>query len=224
MFNIVVGGASQPAPQGPKEAAIFAYTDALYEGALSSGQAPLGATSVSQWFSLGTQWVTFEGDLIFRNSNVTSYSETMYPLNDYLAHINWCVSGVNPNQWPSAPGAFMSSPSCFLWYNLGFKPIDPMKFSAITGMLGFAAFLQIVIWLQLIAVQYELPKLSTWSFMRVNAIVFVRILSVLSLFFAGVGVLNLTSGNTVLNEFCQACVCGGGGGRQRQKANPRGLA
>lgn len=81
----------------------------------------------------------------------------------------------------------------------GMAPISPATFASTLGLVGFAAFLQITVWLTMALVQYQAPFVSE----SLRALWFVRIVSIASVFFITVAVINFGAA-PIRTEFCKA--------------------
>jgi hypothetical protein len=81
----------------------------------------------------------------------------------------------------------------------GLAPINKGTFAATQGLLGFASFLQIGVWLIMACVQYQAPYFSENKL----SLIIVRFLTIGVAFFTTVAVI-LFGSSPIKNEFCKA--------------------
>lgn len=159
-----------------------AAINAVCGGCLGTSEPALGAT-VNVQFELGLS--QFSQDTAYQMPYTNEYVERdcVLPIQPFIRYIN--AAAVSNDTSPRN-----------IWK--GLQPI-PDKFGSTLGLLGFASFLQIVAWLLVVAVQYEVPALSA----NQKTLWAIRILAATATLFTLSGIINFAA-SAVRREFCTA--------------------
>lgn len=136
--------------------------------------------TIAPTFHMGLLHFTRDGTTFARWSGASIEEFRSNPLKDRLADLN---AGTQNN------GSF--------WY--GLNPIDVGVFNSTIGLLAFASFLQAVVYMAMVAIQYEVPNIGNNKY----TLLAVKYLGPAVLFFTIVGIINFGA-STVKTEFCTA--------------------
>ena len=157
---------------------ISGYLEFTNDG---GGQQP--AMTFSPSFHVGLTQVQRISDFPMWYSGVQAWSTESYYIADYLADVNYAIAN-----GPSVSQRWAGS-----------KPFDVKVFQATVGLVGFAAFVQVCVWLAMVMLSYDAPGVAS------NALVgpFTKFGSLTSAFIALVAVINF-SASGYQAEFCKA--------------------
>jgi len=132
----------------------------------------------ARWFTLGLTRAYFEQPYTYANSGEAGTQVREYDVQAFIRDINAGSQNVN---------------SIFF----GLKIIPTSIFPATQGLLAFAAFLQVVLWILLMLLSYDLPSLVNFKWSPL----IIRLLAVSTAFFTFVAVLVFMTSN-LKTEFC----------------------
>lgn len=146
----------------------------------SSNDKPMLGVTITPMFHLGLTTYTQGGGTPMRYSGAVVDRECYYAIADEIDNIN---AGTKVN------GTF--------WY--GLQPLSITVFNATFGLLGFASFLQIIVYLTFVCISYDAPFVSTHA----KTPLFIRIFATASFFFTFVAIVYFGS-SSIKSSFCNA--------------------
>jgi len=160
---------------------LYEYEEALSRQiVVGADNKPMLGVTITPMFHLGLTTYTQGGQWFMRYSNVAVDRECYFAIADEINNIN---AGTKVN------GTF--------WY--GLQPLSISTFNSTFGLLGFASFLQIIVWLAFVCIAYDAPFMSTHP----KTPLVIRVVAVGSLFFTFVAIVYFgTSG--IKASFCNA--------------------
>ena len=118
-------------------------------------------------------------------SQVQAWSTELFYIADYLTDVNVAIAG-NSRQGPTSR-----------WY--GAKPFDVKVFQATLGLLGFASFVQLCVWLAMVVLSYDAPGAASNPAM----VPFTKFGSLVAAFFTTVALIYFDSSG-YKTEMCSA--------------------
>jgi hypothetical protein len=77
-------------------------------------------------------------------SSVQAWSDEGFYISDFLGDINYAIANTPQSRWALS----------------GAKAFDVNVFRATVGLIGFSAFLQLLVWLTLVMISYDAPGVS----------------------------------------------------------------
>ena len=180
-FNQATG----PTAAQAEHMAMFGYRPEPPSPALAARrlQAAPTVTTVSPEFHVSLTMMHRIGNFPMWYSSVQAWSDEGFQIADFLGDINYAI--VN------SPGT--------RWANSGAKPFDVSIFQATVGLIGFSAFLQLLVWLALVMISYDAPGVSS----NKAAFAFTKFGSAAAAFFCAVALINFDASG-YKNSMCKA--------------------
>ena len=165
-------------------AAASASADAAPAPALAPRRLQGQTTTVTPEFHVSLTMVHRIANFPMWYSGVQAWSDEAFTIADFITDVNVAIGG-------SPPGN--------RWVTTGVKPLNVGVFQATVGLIGFAAFIQFLVWLTLVMISYDAPGVSN----NKGAFAFTKFGSAAAAFFCTVALISFDASQYML-EWCKA--------------------
>lgn len=136
-------------------------------------------TTFNAEFHVGLSFMNRVSNFPMWYSEVQAWSQERYFLSDYLTDINYAIQNTQESRW------------------YGAKTFAQSTFDSTKGLIGFSAFVMIIVWILLVLISYDTPGLPH------QAVLFTKYGSLISAFFCSVALIYFDASG-YKKEMCSA--------------------
>jgi hypothetical protein len=171
-LEFVVGGAEAPKALNEE----FRFVVDAHNKARRLQNAP---TTFNAEFHVGLSFMNRVSNFPMWYSEVQAWSQERFYLSDYLADINYAITSYPDSRW------------------YGAKTFSQNTFDSTKGLVGFSAFVMLIVWLLMVLISYDTPGLPQ------QAVLFTKYGSLISAFFCSVALIYFDASG-YKKEMCSA--------------------
>lgn len=171
-LEFVVGGAEAPKVSAEE----FGFVLKAHNSARRLQTAP---TTFNAEFHVGLSYMNRVSNFPMWYSEAQAWSQERFFLSDYLTDINYAIQNVQQSRW------------------YGAKTFNQSTFDNTKGLIGFSAFVMVIVWLLMVLISYDTPGLPQ------QAVLFTKYGSLISAFFCSVALIYFDASG-YKKEMCSA--------------------